>query len=72
MLYTVLLKEWKVNNVIDLSPGSGTLARACMAQGWPYLGVCKNLAHSSWLQNVLDELNELDIALDPCAEPVEP
>ena len=31
-LYTLLLTEWKVQQVVDMSPRSGTLARACMRQ----------------------------------------
>ena len=55
MFYSVLLKEWRVETVIDLTPGTGTLARACMAKGWPYLGICRNAEHQSWLQNVLNK-----------------
>ena len=54
LFYKILLQEWKVKNVIDLTPGSGTLARTCMTQGWQYLGLCWNAEQSSWLQNVLN------------------
>jgi len=99
--YKLLLEEWNVTGVVDLSPGSGTLARACMSNAWPYLGICKNQEHSSWLQNVLnrralqvvatpgsvlferefsdmitdhfrellEELNELDVATDEGTSP---
>ena len=53
-LFLLILREWKVQQVVDMSPGSGTLARACMKQGWLYTGLCRSNEHSSWLQNVLN------------------
>ena len=51
---TVLLKEWMVEYVVDLSPGTGCLARACMTEGWQYVGLCRTNEHSSWLRNIVD------------------
>ena len=39
---------------MDFTPGSGTLATACLMMGVPYHGVASSAAHMGWLQNVLD------------------
>ena len=43
---------WKM--VVDLSPGSGRAARACLELGIEYRGICTNVKHQAWLANVLD------------------
>jgi len=48
------LKEIAVALVIDLTPGSGAMARACLDEGIEYIGVCRSQGHSSWLVNVLN------------------
>ena len=40
--------------VIDLTPGSGALARACLEKGILYVGITQKPAHTSWLINVLN------------------
>ena len=40
--------------VVDLSPGSGSVGRACLRLGIEYLACCRTEHHSSWLANVLD------------------
>ena len=40
--------------VIDLTPGSGALARACLEKGILYVGITREPAHCSWLINVLN------------------
>ena len=40
--------------VIDLTPGSGALARACLEKGIQYIGITRDTAHCSWLINVLN------------------
>ena len=40
--------------VVDLSPGSGSIGRACLRSGVQYIGAARNDAHASWLCNVLD------------------
>ena len=40
--------------VVDFTPGSGAMARACLEAGILYVGVCRSQQHSSWLVNVLD------------------
>ena len=38
--------------MIDLTPGSGALARACLEAGIQYVGICRKAEHASWLINV--------------------
>ena len=40
--------------VVDLSPGSGDLAEACMKMGAQYFGVVFDKTHFQWLSNVVD------------------
>ena len=40
--------------VVDLSPGSGALAEACMKMGAQYFGVVFDRTHFQWLSNVVD------------------
>ena len=45
-----LLKE-----VIDLSPGSGTLASVCLSPGLRYVGFCAIEKHRKWLENLVEK-----------------
>ena len=38
--------------MIDLTPGSGACARACLEVGIQYVGICRTPEHASWLINV--------------------
>ena len=49
-----LLEEVQAGCVIDVSPGSGVLASACMRRGMPYVGLVSNAQHLTWLTNVVD------------------
>ena len=49
-----MCEDLNIKCVVDVSPGSGTLARCCMARGIPYFGICSNAHHIQWLSNVLD------------------
>ena len=49
-----LLDELQAGCVVDVSPGSGVLASACMQRGTPYLGLLGNAQHLTWLTNVID------------------
>ena len=49
-----LLDEVDANACIDLSPGSGALASACMSRGIQYLGLVTDPSHLTWLTNVVD------------------
>jgi len=37
-----------------LGVGSGITARACLALGTPWVGLCSNQVHAHWLSNVVD------------------
>ena len=52
--WQVLMKDLNVSAVVDLTPGSGTFARACLQMDKPYIGVCQNEHHKGWLGNLLD------------------
>ena len=55
------LSNLHVKSVVDLSPGSGQLARACLDTATCCIAVARNAEHSSWLQNVLDRYVMLTI-----------
>ena len=40
--------------VVDLSPGSGAVGRACLRQSITYVAVCGSENHRTWLGNALD------------------
>ena len=40
--------------VVDVSPGSGSLAVACLKGGIQYFGMCGSAVHVSWLSGVVD------------------
>ena len=50
--YGRLLTDISAGLVIDLTPGSGALARACLEAGIQYVGICRKAEHASWLINV--------------------
>ena len=52
--WQVLMKDLNVSAVVDVTPGSGTLARACLQMDKPYIGICQNEHHKGWLGNLLD------------------
>ena len=52
--WKTFIKEIAANLVIDLTPGSGALARACLDSGIQYVGVCRSEPHCSWLVNILN------------------
>ena len=52
--WRALLGDLYVSAVVDVTPGSGVLARACLLEGWPYLGIPRTAAHVSFMQNKLD------------------
>ena len=53
--YEVFLLEVKAALVVDFSPGSGAMARACLNQGIHYVGICRTEKHCSWLTNILNK-----------------
>ena len=53
--YEVFLQEVKAALVVDYSPGSGAMARACLNLGIQYVGICRSEQHCSWLTNILNK-----------------
>ena len=53
--YLVFLAELCVGLVVDYSPGSGAMARACLDEGIAYVGICRSDEHCSWLTNILNK-----------------
>ena len=52
--WVTLLTDLRGGCVVDVTPGSGTLASACMSLGIQYLGLVGNPTHLTWLTNVID------------------
>ena len=48
-----LLQDVHADKVIDTTPGSGTLALACLILGLRYIGVASNEDHLNFLSNKL-------------------
>ena len=53
-LWSALLEATNADFVVDLGAGSGITARACLALGIPWAGLCWNQVHTHWLNNVVD------------------
>jgi hypothetical protein len=53
-MWATLLKQVDGKCVVDLSPGAGTLAAACLKHNIAYLGIVGVAAHMTWLTNVVD------------------
>ena len=53
--YQVFLAELCAALVVDYSPGSGAMARACLNAGIQYVGICRTEEHCSWLTNILNK-----------------
>ena len=53
-LWCAVLEATNVDLVVDLGAGSGITARACLALGIPWAGLCWNQVHTHWLNNVVD------------------
>ena len=52
--WCALLEATHADFVVDLGAGSGITARACLALGIPWVGLCWNQTHAHWLNNVVD------------------
>ena len=48
------IKEHLVKCIVDVTPGAGTLAIACMETDTVYFGICAHQQHAAWLSNVID------------------
>ena len=53
-LWRQILEDLDAKSVFDLTPGSGSCARACLDAGIEYVGLALNAPHSAWLQGLLD------------------
>lgn len=53
--WTTLLTHLDAKCIVDLTPGSGSCARAAMDLGISYTALAMNVEHNSWLQNVLNK-----------------
>jgi len=61
-LWSRVLKDLKVKLVVDMSPCSGQLARACLDTATYCIVMARNAEHCSWLQNVIDRYATLTVA----------
>ena len=52
--WSTLLTELNAKFCVDLTPGSGLLAQACMEKNVAYTGLVHNNAHYQWLTNCVD------------------
>ena len=55
-LWQELLVAHNTGAVVDVTPGIGVLANACLAQGIEYLGITSCSVHQQWLCNNADRL----------------
>ena len=62
-----ILSATQASYVVDLAPGGGVTARACLALGIPWVGLCVNQVHADWLGNVLDRWTLDLIVTEGCA-----
>ena len=53
-LWCAVLEATNVDLVVGVGAGSGVTARACLALGIPWAGLCWNQVHTHWLNNVVD------------------
>ncbi len=53
-LWVSILEATNADFVVELGAGGGVTARACLSLGVPWIGLCWNLVHAQWLNNVLD------------------
>ena len=61
LFWSQFLDDIKASLVVDVTPGSGSLAQAAMQRGIPYVGLVASKPHSTWLSNNLDRKALLQI-----------
>ena len=66
VFWTTLLTHLDTKCVVDLTPGSGSCARAAMHMGISYTALAMNAQHNSWLQNVLNKAAMQSIVREKC------
>ena len=69
-LYSTLIRDLGVANVIDATPGSGAAALGALYAGVPYGGVACNTKHCLWLEDLLQRafvalVFDKDVTADP-------
>ena len=52
-LYSTLIRDFEVTNVVDLTPGSGAACIASLYSAVDYSGFCHNEAHQQWIQGLI-------------------
>ena len=48
--WSALLEAWNIKAVVDVTPGSGELAKSCLTLGLPYVGFAMDAVHQAWLE----------------------
>ena len=56
-IWARILTDAGVKCVVDITPGSGVLAEACMKIGVTYHGMLFDQTHYKWLSNVVDRVS---------------
>ena len=49
-----ILWSLDAEHVVDVSPGSGSVGRACLRAGIQYTALCRTESHAAWVGNILD------------------
>ena len=57
-LYSAILRDFQVADVVDLTPGSGAACLAALYSDIFYIGICHNEPHRDWLQVIIQRMFE--------------
>ena len=52
-LYSTLIRDFQIHDVVDLTPGSGAACIASLYSKVPYSGIAYNEKHEEWLRSIL-------------------
>ena len=55
-LFSTLIREFQVTEVVDFTPGSGAACIAAIYQNVQYMGIPYNEAHEVWLTDLLHRI----------------
>ena len=55
-LYSTIIRDFQVANVVDSTPGSGAACLASLYSKVPYSGIAFNEQHETWLRDLLQKL----------------
>ena len=65
-LYLCILKFLKVTDVVDMTPGDGNLAMACIISKIGYVGCCFTEAHANKLrEHMVEQVSTCDFYISP-------